>query len=157
MEWLLEVALIVLLAVTLFHALRLERALGVLRRDRAALEELVAGFNASTRQAEQGIERLRAAADGTGRQIARQLDTAGALKDDLVFLIERGERLADRLDGLVRTGRQIAPEAPRMPPAERPPTETISTALAAEQAPAGEPRLRSQAERDLLRALRLPR
>ena len=46
---LLEVALVLLLAATLFHALRLERALGVLKRDRAVLEDLVAGFNESTR------------------------------------------------------------------------------------------------------------
>ena len=156
-EWLLDLALIVLLAVTLFHALRLERALGVLRRDRAALEELVAGFNASTRQAEQSIERLRATADGAGRQIARQLEGATALKDDLVFLIERGERLADRLDALVRAGKQIAPEAPRLIVPDYPRAETIGAGrLPAEPAEPG-PRLRSQAERDLLRALRLPR
>src|SRR5579862_3731159 len=110
MEWLLEIVLIVLLALTLFHALRLERALGVLRRDRAALEELVAGFNASTRMAEQGIERLRAAADGAGRQVAKQAEGAGVLKDDLVFLMQRGEQLADRLDGLVRAARWAAPD-----------------------------------------------
>ena len=76
MEWLLELALVGLLAATLFHAVRLERALGVLKRDRAALEDWSTGFNASTRQAEVGIERLRAAADGAGRQIARQVDAA---------------------------------------------------------------------------------
>ena len=153
MQWVLDLALIVLLAITLFHAMRLERALGVLRRDRAALEELVAGFNASTRQAEQGIERLRAAADGAGRQIARQLDTAGALKDDLVFLMERGERLADRLDALVRAGRLISPEAPRLAVPEHRRAETF----AGDPSPEPEHRLRSQAERDLMRALRLPR
>jgi hypothetical protein len=160
MQWLLDIALIVLLAVTLFHALRLERALGVLRRDRAALEELVAGFNASTRQAEQGIERLRSAADGAGRQIARQIDAAGALKDDLVFLAERGERLADRLDTLVRAARQLAPEAPRLPPPDyvrAPPPEYPRAEPQTDDFAGGEPRLRSQAERDLLRALRLPR
>ena len=74
MEWILELVLVALLAATLFHAVRLERALGVLRRDRVELQELIAGFNASTRQAELGIERLRAAADGAGLQIARQVD-----------------------------------------------------------------------------------
>ena len=48
MEWILEAVLAVLLAATLFHAVRLERALGVLKRDRAALEALVASFNASS-------------------------------------------------------------------------------------------------------------
>ena len=52
MELILELVLIALLAATLFHAVRLERALGVLKRDRVQLQELIAGFNASTRQAE---------------------------------------------------------------------------------------------------------
>ena len=143
MEWLLETALIGLLAATLFHALRLERALGVLKRDRAALEDLVAGFNASTRQAEAGIDRLRGAAEGAGRQIAKQIDAAAALKDDLVFLIERGEHVADRMDKLVRSSRPFAAEPQRSSPTSEP--------------EATEPRVRSQAERDLIKALRLAR
>jgi hypothetical protein len=175
MEWLLEIALIVLLAATLFHALRLEKALGVLKRDRAALEELVSGFNGSTQRAEQGIERLRSAADGAGRQIARQIEAATGLKDDLVFLAERGERLADRIDALIRAGRQLAPEAPRpfaseVPQRADPPFgDTALEAMAdgprfagpqlppVSQPDTTAPRLRSQAERDLLRALRMGR
>lgn len=169
MEWLLETALLILLAATLFHAMRLERALGVLKRDRAALEDLVDNFNSSTRAAEQGIERLRAAAEGAGRQVQRQVETASGLKDDLLFLTERGERLADRLDLMVRAARPVAP--PLSPSAEPPeptlravdyppaedaadplPPPSASTARAS--AGAG---LRSQAERDLLAALRMAR
>jgi hypothetical protein len=147
MQWAIEIVLIALLAATLFHALRLERALGVLKRDRAALEELVCGFNASTRQAEQGIERLRAAADGAGRQIARQVEAASALRDDLTYLVQRGEQLADRLDGLVRSARTSMPEFAR--------AEAAEPRGRAEEA--AEPRARSQAERDLLKALRMGR
>jgi hypothetical protein len=136
-EWLVEIVLVVLLAATLFHAVRLERALGVLKRDRSVLEELVAGFNASTRQAESGIERLRAAADSSGQQIARQLETARAVQSDLGYLIERGERLADRMDTLVRMARPLAADPIRD----------------SEQGEFARPR--SQAERDLLKALRL--
>jgi hypothetical protein len=139
-EWLLELALIGLLTATLFHALRLERALGVLKRDRAALEELVAGFNASFRQAEIGIDQLRAAADGAGRQVARQVEAGKAVPSDPAFLVERGERAADRLEQAVRAARPLLHE------------------LAREPEPAAEaPKLRSQAERDLLKALRLAR
>ena len=148
-----DLVLMVLLGATLFQSVRLERALGVLKRDRAALEELAGGFNTSTRQAEQGIERLRTAADGAGRQIARQIDTAAALKDDLSFLSERGGRLADRLDTLVREARGLAPA----------PTPARQFALAGPE-PGADPdadappsRLRSQAERDLFKALRLAR
>ena len=163
MEWLLELALIGLLLATLFHAVRLERALGVLKRDRAALEELVSSFNASTRAAEQGIGRLKEAADGAGRQIARQVEAAGRLKDDLVFLSERGNTLADRLDHLVRAGRSLdmTPARPTSRPAlvreatpmpEPEPDDAMGGGPAA-----GSPRLRSQAERDLMRALRIAR
>ncbi len=176
METILEIALIAMLAATLFHALRLERALGVLKSDRAALEDLVTGFNTSTRQAEQGIERLRATADGAGRQIARQIDVAQALRDDLVFLAERGERLADRLDSAVRTARSVAPDEnayrPEVPAHRAPMLELVKETMRGEapafgrpdreaqaDVPAEEPaaRLRSQAERDLLKALRMAR
>jgi len=150
MEWLLEIALVGLLAATLFHALRLERALGVLKRDRAVLEDLVTGFNTSTRQAEAGIDRLRDAAEGAGRQVARQIEAASLLKDDLVFLIERGERLADRIDALVRSGRPLAAESARPAVAEPTRLPSIGTETA-------ESRVRSQAERDLIKALRLAR
>jgi chromosome segregation ATPase len=154
MEWLLEIVLVILLAATLFHALRLERALGVLKSDRVALKELVEGFNASTRAAEQGIARLRAAADGAGRNIARQSEAAQALKDDLQFLAERGERLADRLEMLVRAGRVLAQE-PARPVADG--AEPYLPAEPPAQPEAGARPARSRAERDLLRALRLPR
>lgn len=155
MEWILELILIVLLIATLFHAIRLERALGVLKGDRAALQELVAGFNASTQTAEQGIGRLRLAADGAGRSIAKQIDTSHGLRDDLQLLTERGERLADRLEVLVRDGRALPQEMPAGAMLSSPVRE-------AEDPPGfgggrGEPRPKSQAERDLLRALRIVR
>ena len=143
MELLLELVLVVLLAATLLRAVRLERALGALKRDRMAMEELIAGFNAGTRQAEIGIEQLRGAANGAGQQIARQVDAALSLKDDLSLLIERGDQLADRMDVLVRAGRPIVAEPPHL-------------TIVSDTEP-GEPRVRSQAERDLLKALRMAR
>ncbi len=156
MEWLLELVLIGLLAMTLVHALRLERALGLLKRDRATLEEMIAGFNASTREAESGIARLREAADGAGRQITRHVQLAQELKGDLGYLVERGEKLADRLDRSLRAGRAVAAETSSAPTyAPRQP----ALAVAAEPEPVAEPaaRGRSQAERDLMKALRMAR
>jgi len=152
----LDLALLLLLGVTLFHAVRLERALGVLKRDRAVLEGLVAGFNDSTRQAEIGVERLRTATEGAGRAIARQIEHAQRLRDDLSFLSERGEKLAERLEASVRAARMFtdtsaigAATAGPATIAPRPPPEPAQ--------PDGGPRLRSEAERDLLRALRAVR
>lgn len=141
-QWLLDLVLAVLLAATLVFASRLERALGVLRRDREALEGLVSGFNASFKQAEAGIAQLHAAAEGAGRQVARQVEQGRALQSELLFLAERAERAADRLEHQIRAARPLVQDARR----------------AAEPAEAsGEPRVRSQAERELLAALRVAR
>jgi hypothetical protein len=142
MEWALEVVLVVLLLVTLFHAIRLERALVTLRRDRALMEKLVTDFAASTQQAEGGIQRLRAAADGAGRQLETQLAKSMSLTDDLAFLTDRADRLADRLEVLVREARPLAREHEVRPGGD---VET--------RPPSGH----SQIERDILQALRMAR
>ena len=145
MQWALEVVLVLLLSATLFHAVRLERAITTLRRDRATLERLIAGFDESTRQAEDGAERLRAAAEISGKQITRQVERANGLKDDLVFLTERGERLADLLERHVVDARQVQGLFPGTTGAEvmRTPSGELNASV------------RSKAERDLIRALRL--
>ena len=134
LEWLLQLAVLGLLAATMPFAIRLERELRAVRRDRSALEGGAAGLSEATRMAEAASLRLRAAAEAAGRQVAEKLAAAEPLRDDLRYLVERAESVADRLDGLVRAARPTlaetaAPEASRMP--------------------------RSQAVRDLLRALRL--
>ncbi len=154
MQWMFEAVLVVLLAATLFHAIRLERALVVLRRDRATFDALIAGFNDSTRLAEDGAERLRLAADGAGKQISRQIDRAGALKEDLIFLTERGEKMADLMERLIIQARGLSPQsqAPRHPVIS--PHDHTAAATSRTSEP-HDPPLRSKAERDLLRALRL--
>jgi hypothetical protein len=156
MEWMLDILLVVLLTATLFHAIRLERALGVLKRDRTALEALVSSFNASTHAAETGVERLRAATDGAGRQIQRQIDIATTLKEDLTFMVQRGEGLADRLDELLRATRPALTLA-EQPPSRIAPASRTSYAPQVEHRGGEEPKVRSQAERDLLKALRMVR
>jgi hypothetical protein len=65
--------------------------------------------------------------------VTERTAAAERLRDDLAFLIERAEMLADRLDGLVREARPRAADAPATTAAPGP---------------------RSEAERELLRALK---
>jgi hypothetical protein len=155
MQWMLEIVLVALLAATLFYSVRLERALGVLKRDRSALEALVGGFNASTSRAEAGIERLRAAVDGAGHQLALRIDAAAALKDDLTLLSQRGERLADQLDSRLRAVRPVLASTSVAAAVVAGPGSLHSGAPQSDASAA--PRPRSQAELDLLKALRMAR
>ena len=151
LQTVLDITVMALLVATLFHAVRLERALHGLKRDRGALDALLGTFGSSTREAEAGIEKLRGLTETAAGQLARQAELGTALKDDLSFLIDRGDRLADRMDVLVRIARPVAAEPAR------------AVHESAEQNSAGSarsddaPRVRSQAERDLLHALRATR
>lgn len=134
LEWGLQLVLLLMLGAAIPFALRLERALREIRADRSAMEGSAKGLDEAARMAEAAMVRLRASAELAGRQVAERTAAAEPLRDDLRYLIERAESLADRLEGLVRAGRPIAQDAPRAP----------------EPAP-----LPSQAERDLLRAIAL--
>ena len=144
LEWGLQVTLLVLLGAAIPFAIRLERALREIRKDRAAMESSAQGLSDAAAAAESAILRLRATAELAGRQVQERVTTAEPLRDDLRFLIERAEGLADRLESVVRAGRPLAGhEPPPAPAAARPTREPPSDAGP----------LRSQAERDLLRAL----
>ena len=146
LDWGLELVLVALLAITLVHAIRLERALRAMRSDRASLGDAIAGFDDSARQAEAGIGRLHLVSAETAQALAQRLEQGATLKDDLSFLIERSESLADRLDMLVRAGRPLAPPAP-----------PVSSLHAKTTAAPDTPKVRSQAERDLLVAMQAAR
>lgn len=130
-EWTIQLAVIALLGVTLPMAFRLDRALRALRADRAALEAGAAGMGEASRQAEAALARLRGGAEAACREVNARIAAGEAIRDDLRYLLERGEALADRLEAAVGQARPLAGAAPTAP----------------------EPR--SEAERDLARALGL--
>jgi hypothetical protein len=144
LEWSLQLLLLVLLGAAIPFAVRLERSLREIRKDRAAMEASAQGLSDAAGAAESAILRLRATAELAGRQVNDRIAAAEPLRDDLRFLIERAESLADRLEGVVRAGRPAGGHEPIAPVAPtRPAPPSIDEAGT----------LRSQAERDLLRAL----
>ncbi|NKC29953.1 DUF6468 domain-containing protein [Falsiroseomonas selenitidurans] len=140
LEWAAQAALLVLLAVAVPFAWRLERQITALRREGAALEAGAAGIAEASAAAEAALGRLRATAEQAGRSVAERVAEATPLREDLRFLTERAETLADRLDGLVREARPMA----------------LGQGMGhlPDPQPAPGPAPRSEAERELLRALR---
>jgi len=157
----LDILVAVLLVVTIGYAVTLNKRLSALRRDKGELERLARGFAETTEKAETGIGELRAMTDLLQERIGR----AESLRDDLVFLMERGNAAADRLEGVVRDARDKtgpvpasapAPAAGDIPAASAKPT----AAPKPREAPVADPAERpapddvSDAERELLKALR---
>lgn len=183
-EWLnlgLDVIIIILLAATIVYAVILNSRLAQLRSHRDDLARLVAAFNDATARAESGIPRLRGVADEASQSLQERVDKAQTLRDDLAFMIERADSMAGKLENSVRAAREevrpLAP-APAAPPpvtpvraprmaAPPPPPPPMPSHVPSHVPPVAEPPdltlpdplddERSEAERELLRALQAVR
>jgi uncharacterized protein DUF6468 len=157
----------VLLSITIGYAIVLSKKLNALRRDKVALKALVTQLADAGASAEAGVAGLRATAHDIGRTFEKKLQDAQSLRDDLVYMIERGAATADRLEGTIRTRRETAkpeaappatPERSRAAPAPAPKAQQGDASAAAakfveQMAARLAPPAPSRAERELLRAL----
>ncbi|MEQ8664748.1 MAG: DUF6468 domain-containing protein [Rhodospirillales bacterium] len=142
-----DVVVAILLVVTIIYAVGLNRRLTAMRRDRAKLEKIANDFAQSTARANDSITHLKS----TNEALQRQLDTAQSLRDDLAYLLDRGEKSADRLEELVRAARDKVGITPLSTSADAPSAATVSQTSARETEVDGG---QSEAEQALLRALR---
>jgi hypothetical protein len=165
MDWkiLLDLLVSVLLIATIGYAVMLNQRLTQLRKNRDDLAKIIVSFNEATVRAESSIPKLRKAAEDAGQSLQERVEKAQSLRDDLAFMIERADTMANRLENGVRSARtdlRSAPagakESPRVsaPGPERPSQASRAATMAAAAAAAeGDIDDRSEAERELLRAL----
>ncbi len=136
-----------LLVITIGLAGILNHRLGKLRRERADLEKLTSEFQDATVKANEASRHLTVDAES----LREGIEKAQSLHDDLVFLIERAGGAADRLEDQIRTARD---HGEKTVPVSASPVPQPSTPKMRIAARADRPATRSQAERDLLHALR---
>ena len=98
-----------LLVATIGYAVVLNRKLAALREAKAEMDALAAGLAESVQEARSGLDDLMRLSQDSGEELQRTTGTARSLADDLVFLMERGNALADRLDGAIGAARSEAP------------------------------------------------
>ena len=167
-EWTLQGVVVLLLCLAIPFVWRLDRRLAALRRERPALESGTAELGEAARQAERALERMRRGTEEADRALSATLVRAEPLGEDLRFLTERASLMADRLEALVREARPLVVAPATAEPSPVAPVaraETVPEAMAMPERPSGhavpagnaQDVPRSQAERDLLRALRLAR
>ena len=97
MSILLDVFLVVLLSLAIGYGFILNRSIVALRRDQKSLDKLATKFAEATIRAEQGITKLKSTTDGASQSLDKAVASAGLVRDDLKFLIDRGSKLADAL------------------------------------------------------------
>ena len=152
----LDVVLIFLLLATIVYAMVLHRRLGMLRSEKEGLEVFLERMSQATLKADASLKGIRQAAQEAQGVIGEPVARAQALRDELLFLIERADGTAERLAGAT-SGKAAAP-APEAAPARKTTRRAPAAQPASQPAPETDPGpqdgARSQAERDLMNALR---
>ena len=143
---LLEGLLAVLLAATVGYCFVLNRRLTALRAMQSEMQSLFAEFNRATERAEAGIALLRKAGEDAGTDLQHRVDKAQKLADELGFIVETGDRLAERLTGQISVARRPGGGDASAPAAR--------TAAATAARPVGAAQPRSEAAREFQHALR---
>ena len=152
-ELIINIIIIGLLIPTIIYAYRLNKNLTLLRQNQSSLSKLIQSLNEATYKAENSIPKLKSATQSTSGELKEVVNSAKTLKDDLTFINERADNLADRLENVIHNSRKIK-EAPQ--PSETPPQSSnkkqeekgFQTQISEQDA------MRSEAELELLKALR---
>lgn len=140
LELIINLIIIALLIPTIIYAYRLNHSLKILRENQNSLAQLVNALNEATFKAENSIPKLKSVTEHSSEGLKEVVDSAKELKDDLLFINERADNLADRLENVIstsRTGIKTAGE----------PSASSENDTSASDA-------RSEAELELLKALR---
>ena len=151
----LDIVVAGLLVATIAYATILDRRIRQLRSARAEIETMVVGFNTATARAESAIGDLKTGTEAGTRELKPLMANARQIADDLSFLVERGNELADRLDVGVSAARAVAPKS-ALKAASRPsaPAKTAPIVLDKTERADAPQREVSDAEHALLKALR---
>lgn len=148
----LDVLLIILLLATIVYAMVLHRRLSMLRSEKEGLETFLERMNQATAKADASLKGIRETAEQAQALMNDPMVKAQALRDELLFLIERADGSAERLAG--NSSGKVREEPVAQAPARKPARRAAPAAAPQPQAGGDDDGARSQAERDLMNALR---
>jgi hypothetical protein len=99
MVWslIIEGFLVVLLLVTIYCAIRLNKRLSAIRSDKNQLEKLTEQLKIVTERAGSSLNGFRETAEQVKTDLDEATQKSQAMRDELVFLIERADASADKL------------------------------------------------------------
>ncbi len=93
-----EAGFAVLLGVTIVYAVKLNLRISGLRERDSELRETIGRFNEASSQAQDSAVALKSAGLDAERQLRATIERGQSLRDDLAFMIEHGDRIADRIE-----------------------------------------------------------
>lgn len=95
---LLNLLIVGLLMATISYCWVLNKRIKILQDGKSELANLLQYFDEATTRASESIVALQSASKKIGENIQTRIDKVTYLMDDLAFMVEKGNRLADQLD-----------------------------------------------------------
>lgn len=114
----LDFIVVTLLIATILYAVSLNRKLDTLYKNREELQKFIENFSKSLAKAELSMTKLRLSGEKVFSDLASKLKEGGTLRDDLGYLLERGEKLATSLEESIRTARDLQKSLDQTTPVE---------------------------------------
>lgn len=153
LELLVNLIIIGLLIPTIIYAYKLNKNLTLLRQNQKSLGKLVEALNDATFKAENSIPKLKSVTEHSSSDLKEVVDNAKELKDDLLFINQRADNLADRLENVISSSRGTVQNAAASTALTAPAFAKEETIKKSDEKFSVEDS-RSEAEMELLRALR---
>jgi uncharacterized phage infection (PIP) family protein YhgE len=140
LELIINITIICLLVPVIIFSYNLNKNLQTLRQKQDSLSALVSALNDATFKAENSIPKLKSVTEHSSEGLKEVVESAKELKDDLLFINERADSLADRLENVISVSRGVNSSS-----------EKTSNSESANLSPKDD---RALAEMELLKALR---
>lgn len=94
-----------LLVAVIVYCRKLSRSIRALQDSKSEMARLFAEFDSSITAAQESVRSLKEATGKSEELLKEKLDTANSIADDLAFMIERGNKMADQLESGLKGGR----------------------------------------------------
>lgn len=121
LDTILNLIVAVLLVGTMVFAYVLNNRLKKLRSNKEEVDAAILRFDQSVTRAEETIVFLRDVSSKSYSSLSETVQQAQSLRDEISFMLERGEGLAQSLDDKIRiTRRDLTPGQPLPPTPEKP-------------------------------------
>ncbi len=154
----LDIVIALLLSVMIVYAYMLNHRLNKLREDREEMEKLLRKFHDATSRAEAATKGLKQNTQSLGQDLQEMIDKAKSLRDEMLFMLERGDLLAGQLENSIRSSRveKTGPDLDALlqKSAQAPDRQAKKSSNSLEDIFHSDQESQSAAERELLKALK---
>ena len=144
-----DLLIVGLLVATIAYCYKVNRRIVILQDSKEDFAKLIAQFDKTTQHAQESIGELQSTAKKVNESLDERLDKANFLADDLAFLIEKGNRVVDKVEKSVPGANNLGRDS-LVPPKREPRNTPVESDTKAKRSSS----LRNRNVEDTIKSLR---